>query len=429
MFNININKILTICLFCVAGISLFFPGTACAQQTQTPATAAQTLKDYFILALQNSEKIAISEETVRQAEALYRETLGGSFPKVTYRREASLEDHGDDSQEGMFRITKTDLTGYRELAAIRAGRSTISQRQFERERVEQLLLLDVAQTFYSILSAEENVATTNKLIALAQERLQELEERVRIGRARQADAIAQQALIASLESQGEESTRQVNARRDLLAFLISVATLDHKVQDSPIIMQAQSLENYLGKADTRPDIQAARENLNVVKGDQKLARSEYFPSLNAAANSYTDRPSSQEEVDWDVTLSVDMPLWDWGSRRGTLKAANSVVAQFEKNLQFVTRQADLEIRNAYRDYESAKKQLDIQTKSVELARQNYEIQVEDDHQGLVSNLDVFESLDRLNNAELGFNNARLQEKLTAINLEITSGAKPAEILP
>jgi outer membrane protein TolC len=402
----------------------FLTGQECSQGTST----GKTLKEFYFEALKNSETITISQEAVRKAEALYRETLGGSLPELSYRRQATFEDKADSTHDGMFRIEKTDLTGYSELAALRSGKSTVHQRKYEFERAQQLLLRDVAQAFYSILLAEENVTATEKLITLAQERLQELKERVRVGRTREADVLGQEALMASLESQLEESSRQLSARKDLLAFLVGATNSDDTLEDTPIIVQAPSLENYLALANNRPDIRAAGQNVNAQKGLRQVAIGAYLPSLNLSANSFTDRSGSEDSGEWDVLLSVDVPLWDWGNRRGAVGAADAVLHQAEKSYQYLGRQADLEIRNAYRDYESAKNQLAIVGKGVDLARRDYEMQAQDDRRGLVTNLEVFESLSRLNSAELALNNARLKEKMAAIDLEITSGAKPDEIL-
>lgn len=413
-------------IFILSLVCIFIPSfsSIVAQEHAGP----KTLKDIFQEALTNSERITISEEKVREAEFLYRQTLGDSFPEIFYRRQKSLEHKSDTTHDGMFRIVKTDLTGYRELAALRSDRATINQRQYEMQRVEQLLLQDVSLAFYSLLLAKENVAATEKLVAFAQERFTELKERVRVGRARQADAVSQELLITSLQSQLEESLRQVHARKDLLAFLIGAPQLEYEITDVPISIEYGLLENYLGRVNTRPDIQAAQENVKAFKGLRHVARADFFPSLSLSANSYTDHSDAQDEKDWDMSLSVEVPLWDWGSRRAAVATATAVLNQAQQNFQLSLRQAELEIRNAYRDYESAKRQLDIQVQSLSLARQHYQMQVEDDKKGLVTSLEVLESLDRLNNAELAYNNARLQEKLAAINLRITSGEQASEVL-
>ncbi len=402
---------------------------AVAQEPNSHGAEVRTLKDFFNGALQNSEKIAISEQAIREAQALYRQTLGESLPEFSYRRQTSLEDNSDASHDGVFRVTKTDLTGFRELAALQSGRSTVNQRQYQRQRAEQLLLQDVAGAFYGLLLAKENVSATKRLIELAQKRLEELRERVRVGRTREADAIGQEFFITSLQSQLEESVRQVSSRANLLSFLAGIEINDpERITDTPIISQYNPLEDYLMKIDIRPDVQAARENMNAAKGLLRVARSQYFPDLGITANSYTDRSTSGDDERWDVLLTVNVPLWDWKGRQAAVDAADSVLNQKEKEWQALIRQSRLEVRNAYLDHVSAQKQLELNEKRVKLARKDYEIQVEDDQRGVITNLEVFESLGRLNNVELSLNNARLQEKLAAINLEIVSGGKPDEIL-
>src|SRR3990167_1652465 len=78
---------------------------------QEPASTlnTRTLKDLFAQALIHSERISLSQETVREAEALYRESLGNTLPFLSYRRAAQKEENSNLTQEGMFRVTKTGL--------------------------------------------------------------------------------------------------------------------------------------------------------------------------------------------------------------------------------------------------------------------------------------------------------------------------------
>ena len=105
-------------------------------------------------------------------------------------------------------------------------------------------------------------------------------------------------------------------------------------------------------------------------------------------------------------------LWGWSS--GSVGLARLLLARRDPEL-------------VDRDYLSATKQVEFQTKALELARRDYEQQVRDDRQGLVTSLEVLESLNRLNTAELALNSANLSQRLAAVNREIAAGATPAEI--
>lgn len=408
---------------------LVMPHISFAQEPNSPPPI-RTLKDAYTHALKHSERIAISEHLVREAESLYRQTRGLSLPALSYQHETTWEDNSGSSTEsqGLFRLAKSDLTGYRELAALKAGKSAVRREEYQKQRIEQLLLRDIAGAFLGLLQARENVLSTKRLIELAQSRLKELRERVRVGRSRQVELIGQEFQIVSLESQLEETLRIMNARTDLVEYLVGAPVSEPEAPDSDFLITQEPIERYLARIDARPDVQAAQSNVDVFRGSVRIARSDYLPQMGLAANYYTYRPDDRDNVDWDASLDVGLPLWTWGARRGALHAARAVLHQSEQEWAGARRQAELDVRNAYRDLASAKKQMDFQRKAVDLARRDYELQVKDDRRNLVTSLEVLESLNRLNSAELALNNARLVMRLAALNLEIAAGAMPKEIL-
>lgn len=401
---------------------------AAAEEIVQPAASGTTLREAFAYALKHSERIIISEQVVRQAEALYHQALGDSLPKASYVIDNSFEDGADSEHDGAFRISQEGLNGYRQLAAIRTGKSTVKQRRFERLRAEQLLLADIAIAFYGWLQANADVISTDRLAGLSGARLTELTERVRVGRTRSADAIGQEFQITNLHSQLEELQRLADARANLLTFLVGKPVIDPVLTEPSNAAAQPALEEYLQRLGRRPDVRAAEESVAAGRRLVDLERADYLPELDLSANYYTHRPKASEATDWTVSLSVDVPIWAWGERRAGVAAAKAVLRQRDEMLRAIRRQAEFEIRTAHRDYVAARRQLDFRQRAVELARKNYELQLTDDRQGLVTSLEVFESLDRLNAAELAFNSAQLQERLAALNLEIVSGATPDEAL-
>jgi outer membrane protein TolC len=87
------------------------------------------------------------------------------------------------------------------------------------------------------------------------------------------------------------------------------------------------------------------------------------------------------------------------------------------------------VRNAHRDHAYAERQLAIRRRAQELARRDYELQTRDERRGLVTSLEVLESLNRLNAAELDLQSAVLAARLASVGLEIAAGADPASLEP
>ncbi len=417
-----------ICGFMIATLSL----PVWADPTSLSSSGIGSLKEAYFSAVKNSERIAISDQFIRQAENLYRQTWAGSLPSIAYRHEFFWQDRGDPladrvRDEGMFRAETGQLSGYRELAAIRAGRAARRQEEHRFRFAEQLLLRDIAGAFYGYLQAEENVRSTEGLLDSAGKRRKELIERVRVGRSREAERVSQDFQITTLESQLEETKRSMASFQDFLSFLIA-APVAQPFSEEPEIKETGSLDSYLARVEKRPDLQAAIEQTKISRQLVRIARSDFFPFLDGTANYYTDRPESEKEVEWDASLDVGISLWSWGESRASLNAAHAGLTISELEARALHRQVELDVRNAHRDFVSAQEQIKIKKKAVELARRDYELQIRDDRRGLVTSLEVLESLNRLNAAELVFNNAKLVVRLAGLNLELASGQSPEEIL-
>jgi outer membrane protein TolC len=396
--------------------------------------AVFSLKDIYAAALKNSERIAVSEQSVRQAEALYRQTLGSSFPDVSFQHQTlwqemtALVPTQRPQSSGYLQIQEVGLTGYRELAALRAGRSTIREAEFARMQAERLLLNDIAAAYFGLVQSRENLSSTKDLINLSEARLRELNERVRVGRSRTTETIEQQYQIVTLESQAQAISRSVAADEDLLSFLAGtpVRAAEETSVSTPTV--SQPLQGFLSRMDGRPDVQAARAAVRVSQGLVDLAKGGYLPQVSVGLDTYAYRPNEKKDINWTAWAGVGVPIWSWGARRAGVAKAKADLAIAEQELKATLRQADLDVRNAYRDLSTALSQLDLQAHALDLARRDYELQLRDDRRGLVTSLDVLESMNRLNAAELALINTQVQARQSALTLDIASGATPEEAL-
>lgn len=395
-------------------------------RAQAPAKPV-TLREAFALALAHSDDVAASEQTLRQAEALYRSALGSVLPELSLRHASSLQPRERPEHDGSLRASLTGLNGYRELSLLKATRADERRRRHERRRAEQLLLGDVAGAFYGLLQARENASSTEGLIGHAEKRLAELRERVRVGRAREADAIGQEVQLQALRSQLEESRRQLDSRADLLAYMLREPATP-VVEEGPAPAPKPPLADYLSRVEERPDVAAARETVASAEGDTGVARAARLPQLTLSGDWYGYRtPSPRDRDRWGASLVASMPLFSWGTRAGAVDAARAFQGLQEVVLRATRRLADLDVRDAHRDHLVAERQLDLRRRALELARRDYALQTRDERRGLVTSLEVLESLNRLNAAELDFHSARLSTRLAAVGLEIAAGADPATL--
>jgi len=412
----------------MAAVALSAPARA------QPPAPARSLGEAYREALAASESIGIDEQAIVQAEQLYARTLGASLPAVTFRTLSAWVGGGPGqfatgpmSQTDVgFRVSQVNLSFYRELAAVRQAKSGVGVQRQNLLRAKQLLLVSLAGAFYGELQAQENVAASIRLREFAAKRLDKLHEWVRVGRSREADALAQDEQISTLESQQEESARQSAADADLLAFLTR-SPVEPATLDTPIAAEPRPLSDYLARVESRPDVEAARWSADFAQAGVRVARGDRFPQLSYLADSYQSRPGSKMDSRWDAQLTLSLPLFSWGALKAEEGQARAAAAAADLALQQARRSAELDIRNSYRNYVSSRRQLDIEKRAVALAERDFDLQRQDETRGLVTAIDVLQSLDRLNSARLAYTNALLNARLAAIELEVSAGARPEDM--
>jgi len=285
----------------------------------------------------------------------------------------------------------------------------------------------LAGAYYGLLQAREDARNISELQLLAERRLKELQERVRVGRSREADAIAQEFQASSLQAQFEESSRLADARSDLLAYLTRRSAIEAAAPASSAPVADRGLAHYLSRVEERPDVGAARLAAESSRQSVKAAQGERLPELSLAVNRYTNRPVRRERVRWDAGLTLNLPLFSFGAGWASVEQARATAQIGELDLRAARRQAELEVKNAHRDLASARRQLEVRRRSVELAERDYGLQRRDEARGLVTSLEILESLNRLSAARLARSEADLTARLAAVSLELAAGARPEEM--
>ena len=230
------------------------------------------------------------------------------------------------------------------------------------------------------------------------ERVEELRERERLGRSRASEVMSAEVqlrrVLAELESvQGQEKTAQ-----QLLEFLIGGDLNEGLTDPDPSLPALKDEAEYLAAAASRPDVLAAQEAWEVARRQVTIARADFWPDVDLESNYYTKRVGAAADVDWDVLLKVDVPLFQGGQTMGEVREASSQARQAKLAYERTQREALLDLRNAYAALRAAIQRSAALTDALAAAEENYRLQLEDYRRSLVSNLDVLQELRTLQDA-------------------------------
>lgn len=304
------------------------------------------------------------------------------------------------------------------MASVRAEKK---QRTHEKTRAEQLLLVDVANAFYLLLEQHEDLETLGTTRTTLLERMEELKEREKLGRSRPSEVVSAEAQLRRVEAEIERVRSQKVIARQLLEFLTGRDPIEEITDSEPSLPSLETEEKHLTKAGKRPDVQAAEEAWRAAQKKVSVARGALFPTVALEGNYYVERAGAAEDVNWDVALKVDAPIFQGGDHAGAMKEATARERQAKLQYQKAERAASLDIRDATARLKAAVARSAALEKAMKASEEDYRFQVEDYRLSLVNNLDVLQALQALQEARREYLHATYEAKRLYWQLRIATG--------
>lgn len=396
--------------------------------TAAAALEGLTLDEYYAASLKRSEVVATQVELIRQAEERYRQAGATLKPAVSgvgsYTRQESVP--GESTRPHSARVTATQplFRGFREFASLRQTKALIGAQTEDYLNARVQLFKDVAENFYNVLAFEQDLRNIDTQIDQNLQRQKELNERIRIGRSRQSEVLTLQSTISTLRAEVEQVQGQLQTAREVFAFL---SGFDARTPLNDVEMlpnEEEPVADYLARLESRPDLKAARQRLAAAQENISVARGAYYPTVDLNGNYYLDRTGDLRDVDWDVQIALNVPLYAGGSLQSKVREAASQRAQAELQVSQVRRQAEQEIRALHQSVVFDRAQLAALAKATEAAKRNYEIQTREYRLGLVTNLDVLQALTAYQQNQRALDRARFTAKLNYMNLRAAAVKRP-----
>ena len=395
------------------------PVTASEGAPTPPQPNQLTLEECYQLALKRSETIAIQREMLEEAQGRFMQALSGILPRASFVLSERRQDGSGESAFTLRRVPEQRFTfsqplfgGFKEFAAMAGTKAERRQRVHEKERAEQLLLTDVSDTFYLLFEQREDLYVLETIRTTLAQRIDELREREQLGRSRTSEVVSAEAQLRRIEAEIERVQIQETIARQLLEFLTGLDQVDG-IQDVAATLIPSPLDQedmYMRQAAARPDVLAAEEAWRVTQKLVTVSRARYWPTVNLEGNYYTERAGVSADIDWDALLKVDAPLFQGGQAVGAVREANSRARQAQLKFEQAQRRANLDARDAYSSLKGSLARYAALQKALDAAEQDYRLELEDYQRRLISNLDVLQALQTLQDARRDVIHARYETK-------------------
>jgi outer membrane protein TolC len=262
-----------------------------------------------------------------------------------------------------------DVGAWRGLSSAKAGEAaSVASLQDVQRRLTQGL----AQVLVATVAAERTAEINRVGLRQALERYALTQRSFELGAGTQLDvvrvgqdvAVARQSLVA-----GDEQLRRT---REALGLALGE---DHGVGITPafnltgLVEETRKQCTPVKELTERPDLVAARANVDVAKESRRQASAGYLPTLglSSTAVGFTTEPGFGRVAIWNVSAVLTVPLWEGGQREGLVRERKGIEAQAAQTLEDTRRDVSVEVLRARRGVEVAEALLKTASESLELA--------------------------------------------------------------
>lgn len=353
-----------------------------------------TLQDCLSLARENYPKLIQRKTAIEQSQvgvtaaySSYYPSLNLSIPSLNV---SSRYGEGK-SYSASIGLGYTLYQGGSIRAGVRSAKARVKISEENYRSAEDEVILAVKEAFFKILQKQEQIALAQEVVKRRKEDLVLIELKYNAGResspaVKEAEANLLQAEYDKKQAEDELTLAQIEL--NLLLGRPRRAEVSIKYEDEDI--KFPSLDRLIEEAKTqRPDIRSQRINTDVLKAQLTQAKSSYFPKISLSSSwGYTWRSDERfldQQGDWSATVSFSLPtIFDGFSRKAKIKEATLSLKEQDVVLVELEQQIEEEIEQAYSRWELAEKVIEVNDKTLQAAREMYQLTKLQYEQGLTS---------------------------------------------
>lgn len=240
----------------------------------------------------------------------------------------------------------------------RQAQAAVYQSEEYARAVKSQIIGAVANTYYAIVSLNEQLAITRNTAVLWKEQVESMEAMKEAGRVNEAAVVQSRANYYSILSSIPDLEAAIHEAHNTMSLLLNTypkvwevtTSLDFTVP--AVISEGGVPMHYLA---ARPDVRAAEQSFASAYYATNMARANFYPSLVISAQGgFTNLLGSiiTNPGKWFIQLagSLTAPLFSRGRNIATLEASKAQQQQALKNFEYSVLNASAEVSDALVSY-------------------------------------------------------------------------------
>ncbi len=299
------------------------------------------------------------------------------------------------------------------LQSLRSAGASRRAAELSLEETRRQLTGELARTLARVAAAERISEVNRVNLRAALERLALAQRRLELGAGTQLDVIRLRQDAESARSSVVSGDNSLMQARDALALILGQEQpvgLARNVSLEELLNQGQQECRSLPSLEERPDLAAARAQLEAAGHDVSAAQAQYLPTLEAQSTvlGFTVDPGFARVPVWNIGAVLTLPFYEGGARGGRVRQARAQEEAARQEVVERQRGASVEVRQVRREVDVARAEQEIATRARELAAENDRLTRRAFEVGAGTSQDLVVSAAALRQAELNLVVSELQ---------------------
>ncbi|MCK5837691.1 MAG: TolC family protein, partial [Desulfobacula sp.] len=395
-----------------------------------------SLHELAQLANTHSETIKIARDDVYIAQQDKARALSVLIPRATSF--ANIMKHKNenimtpDTITLGVKLTQSFTLNGKELIALDVTKKTIEGKAFSLKSIRSQYLLQVAQTYYNILSAQRFFEIAASDVNRLTTHRDAVNEKLNVGNVTKTDLYRAEAeLSKSLTEQVRAENRVLQSKAGLHNLVEVEDDFDLEKQDiGEIENYDTTLENIQSYAlVNRTEIKEAKKNLEIAQKTIQFKKSDYWPTLSLEAGyKETDIPDDMMigQIEYDtedlyVTGELVFTLYDGGLRKAEIRQAAANQRKAKNALALQKKKIILDSKISFLDYKAAKSALLNLQDELKFSHENFNAVQMQFKYGMADSIDMMDANTLLVSAQRRILDAKYIYYLSVLKILYTKG--------
>ena len=389
-----------------------------------------TLDQAIDLSLSNSKEMKISEKNLDISKLNVNKAIKNALPSVTYAGAYTVGEHERqiltqserdriNKKRGYtqnLKLTQPLFTGGAVTAGIKGAKAyeNIASYSYLQSKIKNRL--DTIKIFSDIINAQKNLEALKYSEGILLKRYQKQEEQLKLRLITKTDVLQTEYSIEDIRAQMINIKNVIDTNMEKLYIRTGIN------KSEPLnLIPFDIPNNFSEKINLNSDLKQAineslsaklaEEQVKVASATRMAAVGDLLPKVNAFASYGTGERTtferSYKDGEWTGGIEVSWKVFSFGSDLDNYRVAKLQEEQEELKETSTKENIEINVRSAYLNVLSLEKQIASQSKALEAAKVNFELNQEKYDAGLISTVDYLDFENTYRRARIAYNKVLL----------------------